>query len=71
MKIELLGLYQNKVTGTRFEVKKYTRQISHNGRLLDGSVELKTSCGKDVNIIDNNFESLQLVLSEETIYRIC
>lgn len=70
MKIVHLGDYRNKVTGKTYKVVDFVTENSHLGHSIAGSSDHRTVCGLNLNSLDDELNSFEVVETEEIIYKI-
>ena len=75
MKIEEIGQYQDENTGKTYTVLKRTVEISNNpisgiSQKLKGSYDFITSCNIDLNQLDDQLDSFEMIQIDGIIKRV-
>lgn len=75
MKIEMLGRYINRRTGQIFAVERIILETQHNPvsgsqQRLETSHEFRTTCGIDLNPIDDQDFAFELIQVEGVIHQV-
>ena len=74
MIIEEIGQYINQANGKTYVVHKRTNEVSHrpisgNAQSLKGNYDYITSCGIDLNPLDDNENSFELIQTDGVIIK--
>ena len=76
MRVEKFGIYNDEVTGNRYTVLKRIKEINHKALSsrskvkLDSTFDFITECGIDLNPLDDDFNSFELVQIDGVIKRV-
>jgi len=75
MKIETIGQYQDENTRRIYTVLKRTKVITHNpisgnSQILEGNHDFITSCNIDLNQLDDQLDSFEMMQKDGIIKRV-
>jgi len=73
--MEEIGCYVDSSTGKMYKVERHTKGIPHRplagvNTVLDGSCEYKTSCGLDLQELDEDLSSFEFIQIDGVITRV-